>query len=317
MQIKKVYLAPMEGVCDPPMRKILTKVGGYDECFSEFIRVSDLVLPYKTLLREVPELEHDAKTQAGTLVRVQLLGDNPTLIAKTAKRAEEIGAKSIDLNFGCPSRFVHHAGSMLLKEPSLLHEIVATTLDLLDPKTFLSVKIRTGFEDKKEAPEIVKAIAQEGVKEIIIHARTRRDLYREEALDWSVLHGLWDLAPNITLVANGEISSYEKAQECAKISGCDHLMVGRGALMVPNAGHVIKEGAEPFSNDEILRTVFDFMEELMTLKFAEKSVLDRAKQFLGFARRQNESLGEFFKIFCKMGSITQARELLSVNMAQY
>ena len=94
-------------------------------------------------------------------------------------------------------------------------------------------------------------------------------------------------------------------------------MVGRGALMVPNAGHVIKEGAEPFSNDEILRTVFDFMEELMTLKFAEKSVLDRAKQFLGFARRQNESLGEFFKIFCKMGSITQARELLSVNMAQY
>ena len=68
---------------------------------------------------------------SGTLVRVQLLGDNPQTIAATAVRAVKLGAKSIDINFGCPSRFVHHGGAMLLKEPDLMHEIVSTVRDAL------------------------------------------------------------------------------------------------------------------------------------------------------------------------------------------
>ena len=71
----KVYLAPMEGLADAPLRKILCAHGNYDECFSEFIRVTDLVLSEKTLYRIVPELENGCKTADGTSVRVQLLGD--------------------------------------------------------------------------------------------------------------------------------------------------------------------------------------------------------------------------------------------------
>ena len=127
----------MEGVADPPLRKVLTAHGNYDECFSEFIRVTDVVLPYKTLEREVSELkENNARTASGTLVRVQLLGDNPQTIAATAVRAVKLGAKSIDINFGCPSRFVHHGGAMLLKEPDLMHEIVSTVRDALLPEIF-------------------------------------------------------------------------------------------------------------------------------------------------------------------------------------
>ena len=79
--LSRVYLAPMEGVCDPPMRQVITRHGHYDECFSEFIRVTTEPIPYKSLLREVPELEHDGKTDSGCLCRVQLLGDNAEAMA--------------------------------------------------------------------------------------------------------------------------------------------------------------------------------------------------------------------------------------------
>ena len=115
LAISKVYLAPMEGVTDPPMRKVLTRHGAYDACTSEFIRVTDEPIPNKTLIRYVPELKQGAVTDSGCPCRVQLLGDVPESLAITAKRAVALGANAIDLNFGCPSRFVHHGGSMLLK----------------------------------------------------------------------------------------------------------------------------------------------------------------------------------------------------------
>lgn len=312
MQINKVYLAPMEGVADPPLRKILTAHGNYDECFSEFIRVTDTVLPYKTLERDVPELkENDARTASGTLVRVQLLGDNPQAIAATAVRAVKLGAKSIDINFGCPSRFVHHGGAMLLKEPELMHEIVSKVREALPAGIFLSVKVRTGFLSKEEAPEIVAAVAVDGVDEIIMHARTRKDLYAEKALDWSVIGRVKAYARGIPLVANGDVLSYDDGQRCAAEAKTDRLMVGRGALSIPNAGSVLKDGVKPYTTCEVLKVVNEFIDELITRDFMEKSVLDRAKQFLGFARRADQSLVEFFKLFCRENSVDKARKLIN------
>ncbi|WP_277297072.1 tRNA-dihydrouridine synthase [Succinatimonas hippei] len=318
MQINKVYLAPMEGVADPPLRKVLTAHGNYDECFSEFIRVTDVVLPYKTLEREVPELkENNARTASGTLVRVQLLGDNPQTIAATAVRAVKLGARSIDINFGCPSRFVHHGGAMLLKEPDLMHEIVLTVRDALLPEIFLSVKVRTGFLSKEEAPEIVSAIAVDGVDEIIMHARTRKDLYSEAALDWSVIGRVREYAHGIPMVANGDILSFEDGQQCSEAAKTDRLMVGRGALSIPNAGAVLKDGAEPYTTSEVLKVVDEFIQELISRRFQEKSVLDRAKQFLGFARRTDKKLVEFFKLFCRENSVDKARKLIETSISQY
>ena len=129
-KLDRIYLAPMEGVADAPMRKVLTHYGAWDACTSEFIRVTTEVLPYKTILRDVPEVKENARTAWGCPCRVQLLGDEPEPVAKTALRAVEVGAQAIDLNFGCPSRFVHHGGSMLLKEPELLHRIVLSLIHI-------------------------------------------------------------------------------------------------------------------------------------------------------------------------------------------
>lgn len=314
--VNKVYLAPMEGVCDPPLRKILCAVGGYDECFSEFIRVTDLVLPAKTLLREVPELAQGCRTDDGTLVRVQLLGDHAQAMAQSACRAVALGAQSIDLNFGCPSRFVHHAGAMLLKEPELLHRITSTVREALPENVFLSVKMRLGFADPSEAVTLVKAVAVPGLNEIILHARTRKELYRKDALHWDKLRELAAYAPGIELVANGDIVDKESAQRCLAVSGYSNLMVGRAALMQPNLGNMIKKDARPFSYLQKLQMLPKLFNELQSRGFAEKSRLDRAKQFLGFVRRADECCAEFFKTFCRVSSENDALILLENELIQ-
>lgn len=318
MLVHKVYLAPMEGVCDPPMRKVLTRYGAYDECFSEFIRVTTEVLPYKTLSRRVPELAQDCRTDSGCLCRVQLLGDEAQPLAGTALRAVELGAKSIDLNFGCPSRFVHHGGSMLLKEPELVHEIVSVVREALDPSIFLSVKIRTGFLEHSELPTIIDAVAVDGVNEIIIHARTRKDLYKKEGLNWPVLATIHERCRGIPLVANGDIVSLESSNACYEQTGhIDRQMIGRAAMAKPNLPQIIKgqETTElPLST--ILEIAWEFSQELAARDYPEKSRLDRLKQFLGYVHKYDPRLSEFFRGFCRSQSALEAWQLLEAKIQE-
>lgn len=308
---EKVYLAPMEGVCDPPLRHMLCAQGGYDECFSEFIRVTDVPLPAKTLLREVPELKEDCCTADGTPVRVQLLGDNAEMMAASAQRAAALGARGIDLNFGCPSRFVHHAGAMLLREPELIRRITATVRETLDQSIFLSVKMRLGFADPAEAPDLVRAAAVPGLNEIIIHARTRKELYRKDSLHWDVIGTLHEAASGIPLVANGDIVDAESAQHCMEQTGCTRLMAGRAALTEPNLGRMLKQGAAPLPLQEKLKLALSLFTLLDQYHFAVKSQLDRVKQFLGFVRRSDAQAAEFFAEFCRVNEIEAAKRQLT------
>ena len=100
-------LAPMEGVVDHLMRDMLTRVGGYDQCVTEFVRVVDQKLPKKTFYRLCPELHHGGKTPSGVPVRVQLLGQHPQWLAENAETAIELGSPGVDLNFGCPAKTVN------------------------------------------------------------------------------------------------------------------------------------------------------------------------------------------------------------------
>ena len=127
----RLFLAPMEGVTDHHFRHILTSIGGVDLCVTEFVRVNDLPVPAKTLIRECPELPGvltgTSRTASGVPVRVQLLGSNPATLAQSAVNAVQLGAAGIDLNFGCPAKTVNKSrgGSVLLKEPELVYKIVS------------------------------------------------------------------------------------------------------------------------------------------------------------------------------------------------
>ncbi|MCR5536637.1 MAG: tRNA-dihydrouridine synthase [Succinivibrio sp.] len=314
MSVVKVYLAPMDGVTDAPLRKILCRHGHYDACFTEFLRVTEEPLSVKTLRNEVPELKTYSETEDGTKVRVQLLGDHAMAMAKSAALALQLGAHSIDINFGCPSRFVHHSGSMLLKEPQLMHDIVERVREAMPPEKLLSVKIRSGFAHKDELPAIVEALAIDGVSEIIVHCRTRKELYQKEAIDWTVIRDLHALYPQITFVANGEINSKALAMQCMAQSGCQVLMSGRGALMVPNLGEVIKEGAEPYSFSQIMGVLREVYQEFDALGMPERKLLDRCKQFCGYARRDNPEVSAFFKTFARTVDKKVALELIESNL---
>ena len=141
-----LILAPMEGITDPPMRRLLTGIGGIDWCVSEFIRVSGHVLPDRVIRRFVPEAETGWKTVFGVPVVPQILGGDPEVMAGMARALERMGAPGVDLNFGCPAKTVnkHDGGASLLKCPERLGGIVRAVRDALR-RIPVTVKIRLGW----------------------------------------------------------------------------------------------------------------------------------------------------------------------------
>jgi len=224
----------MEGLLDFVLRDVLTRVGGIDRCVSEFIRVTDTLLPERVFIRVVPELLSGGRTAAGVPVRPQLLGSDPACLADNAARVAGMGADGVDLNFGCPAKVVnrHGGGAALLQDPELLFTIVKAVRSAVPAHQMVSAKMRLGFADDSRAEECALALQEGGAGEIVVHARTRADGYRPPAY-W---HRIADIRARVRtpLIANGEIWNAQDAQQCRLESGCNTLMLGRG--MVSNPG---------------------------------------------------------------------------------
>ncbi|GAA62745.1 tRNA-dihydrouridine synthase C [Pseudoalteromonas sp. BSi20311] len=179
----KLVLAPMEGVVDFKMRQLLTDIGGFDLCVTEFIRVVDTCLPDKVFHRYCPELKNAGLTRSGTPVRIQLLGQVADVLAENAVKAIGLGSHGVDLNFGCPAKTVNKSkgGAVLLKDPDHMYSIIKTVRDAVDDEHEVSAKIRLGFDDDSNSQEIVDAVVSAGANSIAIHARTKRDGYNPPA----------------------------------------------------------------------------------------------------------------------------------------
>ncbi|MFN9068874.1 MAG: tRNA-dihydrouridine synthase, partial [Bdellovibrionales bacterium] len=142
-------LAPMEGVMDWVFRDLITQIGGVDQVTTEFIRVTKNLHPNKVFFRYAPELHMGSQTRAGTPLFIQLLGGEPEPMAANAHRAAELGAKGIDLNFGCPAKTVnrHDGGASLLRYPDRLHKIAKAVRSAVPQHIPVTAKMRLGFED--------------------------------------------------------------------------------------------------------------------------------------------------------------------------
>lgn len=223
----------MEGLADAVLRDLLTRIGVYDWCVSEFVRVSATVLPRRYFRRVCPELDRGARTAAGTPVRVQLLGADPELMAASAARAAELDPFGIDLNFGCPAPLVnrHGGGASLLDDPESLLTITAAVRRAVPVGMQVTAKMRLGVRDASRAIDCAQALAAGGASEIVVHARTREDGYRPPAhWDWI---GRIREAVAVRVIANGEIWSPEDWRRCRAESGCSDVMLGRGAVADP------------------------------------------------------------------------------------
>jgi tRNA-dihydrouridine synthase C len=288
-----LLLAPMEGLLDADLRITLTTVGGVERCVSEFIRVTDQLLPARVFLRLMPELRNGSRTTAGTPVRAQLLGSEPEVMAANAARLAELGAEGVDLNFGCPAPTVnrHRGGAVLLDEPALIHRIASAVRKAVPPAIPVSAKMRLGNRDSSRMVDCAQALQAGGIDELVVHARTKADGYRPPAY-WAHLAQIRE-AVHVPVVANGEIWTADDARRCLAESGCTRLMLGRGMVADPGLARAIRGEAQP-SWADLLPLIHDFWLRLAH-RVAPRHRAGRLKQWLNLLRRRYPQAQQAFE----------------------
>ena len=279
-----ILLAPMEGLLDHPLREVLTAVGGIDRCVTEFIRITDQLLPEKVFTRVMPELRNGSRTRAGTPVRAQLLGSDPACLADNAARLAALGPAGIDLNFGCPAPTVnrHRGGAVLLDEPELVHRIVAAVRRAVPAAMPVSAKMRLGNQDDALMLDNAHAIASAGADELVVHGRTKLHGYRPPAY-WDRIATIRTAIP-IPVVANGEVWTVADAQRCLAESGCDALMLGRGMVADPGLALALRGLSEPAW--PVLAPLLLHFWQRVAGTVAPRHRAGRLKQWLNLLRRR-------------------------------
>ena len=229
-------LGPMAGVTDLPFR-LLCKEMGCNMLYTEMVSAKAILYKNKNTkeLLNIDKNEHP--------VGVQLFGSDPDIMAQIAAQVEEGECDFIDINMGCPvPKIVNNGeGSALLKQPKLVEEILTKMVKAVNKP--VTVKIRKGFENGTVyAVEIAKIAESCGVSAIAVHGRTREQYYSGKA-DWDVIKDV-KKAVKIPVIGNGDIFSAGDAKAMKEYTGCDGLMVARGARGNPWIFREIKEYLE-------------------------------------------------------------------------
>lgn len=236
-----IQIAPMEGVVDFKVRELLSEIGGIDRTVTEFIRVTNRLLPAKTFYKYAPELSKGSQTKSGVPVFVQLLGSDPKCLSENAHLAVELDAKGIDLNFGCPAKTVnrHDGGATLLKNPERVFKVIEAVQQAVGRQVPVTAKVRLGFEDKSLHKDIAQAVDDAGAAQLVVHARTRNEGYRPPA-HWEYIGFMRDAVKRVPVVANGDLWSLEDYLKCVAVSGVKDVALGRSLISRPDLALQLK-----------------------------------------------------------------------------
>lgn len=298
--LNRLILGPMEGVIDAVMRDMLTRLGGIDRCVTEFVRVSQTRLPARVFYRLCPELRHNGRTPSGVPVFVQLLGSDPELMARNAQVAVSLGAPGIDLNFGCPAKTVNKSegGAVLLKRPALVGEICRAVRDVVPAATPVTAKVRLGFEDEQDFTAVLDHVADSGIDELVVHARTRRQGYRPPA-HWHWLAVARQRLP-MPVVANGELWSPGDVHRCREVSGCSDFMLARGALCRPDLPAAVRAALSgtphaPLDWDNVRTMLTEFLEANANT-YDRRYAVNPVKQWLVYLKHYYPQAAALFAV---------------------
>lgn len=216
-----VFLAPMAGVTDLPFR-ILCKEMGCGLVYSEMVSAKGILYDNKNTTEL---LEIDPKERP---VAVQLFGSDPEILGAMAKKIEPYPIDIIDVNMGCPAPKIvkNGEGSCLMKTPELVGKIVKSLVESQSKP--VTIKFRKGFDDDHiNAVEIAKIAEANGASAVAVHGRTREQYYSGKA-DWDIIKQVKAVV-NIPVIGNGDVFTPQDAKNLLEYTGCDAIMVGRGA----------------------------------------------------------------------------------------
>ncbi len=273
-----LVLAPMAGVTDRPFRQLCKKMGA-GMAVSEMVSSNSLLWGSEKTKRRA---DHSGETEPRS---VQIMGADPKLMAEAARYNVDNGAQIIDINMGCPAKKVCNvqAGSALLRDETLVGNILDAVVAAV-PEVPVTLKIRTGWDrDNKNGVTIGRIAEAAGIQALAVHGRTRADAYTGEA-EYETIAAI-KAAIAIPVIANGDITTPEKARHVLDVSGADAVMIGRAAQGRPwifrEVEHYLQTGEklpEP-SLEEVrdillghLHNLYDFYGEYTGVRMARKHI---------------------------------------------
>ena len=301
-------LAPMAGITDLPFRLICRRLG----CG---MTVSEMVSAKGLLYKNVKTTEMLRIDDGERPTAIQLFGSVPAELAEAARMVEASGADMIDFNMGCPvPKIVNNGeGSALMKNPQLAHDILAAMVKAV--KIPVTVKFRAGWDDaNRNAVEIARAVEAAGVSAVAVHGRTRQQFYEGKA-DWSIIADVKQ-AVKVPVFGNGDIFTVADGLRMLEQTGCDGLMIGRGAdgnpwLFTALAAALRGEQLpQPPSLKERLAQAAEHLEMLISYKHEVVAVKEMRRHISAYLKGMPHA-AEFRGRFHKVDTQEQFSELLA------
>lgn len=237
----RVILAPMAGVTDLPFR-LLAKEMGCGLVYTEMVSDKGLIYNNETT-HSMLQIDNRERP-----VAIQIFGSEPESMVKAAKIVEQAGADIIDINMGCPTPKIvkNGEGSALMKKPDLAYAIIASVVEAVSVP--VTVKIRKGWDESSiNAVEIARLAERAGARAVSVHGRTREQFYTGQA-DWTIIKAVKE-SVSIPVNGNGDIRSPYDAARILTETGCDGIMIGRGAQGNP---WIFRQVAHYLATGEIL-----------------------------------------------------------------
>ena len=308
-----LILAPMAGVTDRPFRELCRKQGAG-------LAVSEMLSSNPRVWNSTKsKLRMDYHDESG-IRSVQIAGAEPLAMANAARLTVQLGAQIVDINMGCPAKKVNKkkAGSALLPHPELVRAILESVVDAVDVP--VTLKIRTGWDpENRNGLEIAQIAEQAGIQALSVHGRTRQCLFKGEA-EYDTIKTIKE-SISIPVIANGDITSVEKAKYVLDHTGADAIMIGRGAQGAPwifnEINHYLNTGqyAQRLAQMEITEILLNHVQALHGF-YGDVMGPRIARKHVGWYLQEQDRLGNFKRKFNAIESSSEQLNALETYLNQ-